>query len=55
MSEEVDRLVKLGAQLIDVRQDDPQTPDNPDTWTVSEDLEGNVFCVTSSKTLSGWT
>ena len=55
MSEEVDRLVKLGARLVDVRQDDPETYDNPDTWTVLEDLEGNVFCVTSSKTLSGWT
>ena len=55
MSEEVDRLVKLGARLIDVRQDDPQTLDNPDTWTVLEDLEGNVFCLTSSTTLSGWT
>jgi Glyoxalase-like domain len=55
MSEEVDRLVKLGARVIDVRQDDAETYDNPDTWTVLEDLEGNVFCVTSSTTLSGWT
>ena len=55
MSEEVHRLVKLGARLLDVRQDDPETYDNPDTWTVLEDLEGNVFCVTSSTTLSGWT
>jgi Glyoxalase-like domain len=55
MSEEVDRLVKLGARLVEVRQDDPETYDNPDTWTVLEDLEGNVFCVTSSTTLSGWT
>jgi hypothetical protein len=30
----VDRLVKLGARVIDVRQDDPETHDNPDTWTV---------------------
>jgi hypothetical protein len=52
MSEEVDRLVKLGARLVDVRQD-PATLDNPDTWTVLEDLEGNVFCVTST-TRSGW-
>ena len=43
MSEEVDRLVKLGARVIDVRQDDAETYDNPDTWTVLEDLEGNVF------------
>jgi hypothetical protein len=55
MPEEVDRLVKLGARVIDVRQDDAETYENPDTWTVLEDLEGNVFCVTSSTTLSGWT
>ena len=53
MPEAVDRLVKLGARLIDVRQDDPETHDNPDTWTVLEDLEGNVFCVTSSTTSGG--
>jgi hypothetical protein len=52
-SEEVDRLVKLGARLVDVRQD-PETLENPDTWTVLEDLESNVFCVTSSATLAGW-
>jgi Glyoxalase-like domain len=55
MPEEVDRLVKLGARVIDVRRDDPESHVNPDTWTVLEDLEGNVFCVTSSTTLSGWT
>jgi hypothetical protein len=55
MSEEVERLVQLGARLVDVRRDDPQTHDNPDTWTVLEDLESNAFCVTSAKTLSGWT
>ena len=53
MSDEVDRLIKLGARFVEVRQD-PETLDNPDTWTVLEDLEGNVFCVTSSATLSGW-
>jgi hypothetical protein len=53
MSEEVERLVKLGARLVEVRQD-PETLANPDTWTVLEDLEGNVFCVTSSTTLTGW-
>jgi hypothetical protein len=41
-AEEVDRLVKLAARLVDVRQD-PDTHDNPDTWIVLEDLEGNVF------------
>ena len=53
MSDEVDRLIKLGARFVEVRQD-PETLDNPDTWTVLADLEGNVFCVTSSATLSGW-
>jgi hypothetical protein len=53
MSEEVERLVKLGARLVEVRQD-PDSLANPDTWTVLEDLESNVFCVTSSTTLTGW-
>ena len=52
MPEEVDRLVKLGARVSDIRQGDP---DNPDTWTVSKDSEGIGFCVTSSTTLWGWT
>jgi hypothetical protein len=55
MTDEVNRIVKLGARVIEARQDDADTHDNPDTWTVLEDLEGNVFCVTSSATLSGWT
>jgi hypothetical protein len=54
MSTEVDRLVELGARLIAVRQD-PDTLDNPDTWSVLEDPEGNVFCVTSVQTRTGWT
>jgi hypothetical protein len=53
MSDEVDRLVALGARLVEVRQD-PDNLENPDTWTVLEDPEGNVFCVSSSATLSGW-
>jgi hypothetical protein len=53
MSDEVDRLVKLGGRLVEVRQD-PATFDNPDTWTVMEDTEDNVFCVSSSVTLAGW-
>jgi hypothetical protein len=52
MTDEVNRLVELGARLVGVRQD-PDTRDNPDTWTVLEDLEGNVFSVSSSATLSG--
>jgi Glyoxalase-like domain len=53
MSDEVDRVVELGARLVEVRQD-PDTLENPDTWTVLEDPEGNVFCVTSTATVSGW-
>jgi hypothetical protein len=53
MAEEVDRLQALGARLVEVRHD-PETLDNPDTWTVMTDPEGNEFCVTSSSTLSGW-
>ena len=45
MADEADRLVKLGARLVEVRQD-PHTYDNPDTFTVMEDPEGNVFCLT---------
>lgn len=53
MSDEVDRLVELGARLVEVRRD-PETFDNPDEWAVMEDLEGNVFCVTSTQTRTGW-
>lgn len=53
MTDEVNRLVELGARLVEVRQD-PDTLDNPDTWTVLEDLEGNVFCVTSTQSRTGW-
>ena len=49
---EADRLVGLGARFVEARQD-PDTLDNPDTWTVLEDVEGNVFCVTSSSP-PGW-
>jgi hypothetical protein len=53
MDDEVERLVELGARLVERRQD-PDTLDHPDTWTVLEDPESNVFCV-SSGTPSGWT
>jgi hypothetical protein len=53
MSDEVERLVELGARLVGVRQD-PATLDNPDTWSVLEDPEGNVFCVSSEETQTGW-
>ena len=53
METEVERLVALGARLVEARQD-PTTHDNPDTWTVMEDPEGNVFCVSSTRTITGW-
>jgi predicted enzyme related to lactoylglutathione lyase len=53
MEQEVARLVGVGAQLVEVRQDPPEM-DNPDTWTVLRDPEGNEFCVTSTATLTGW-
>ena len=52
MEAEVARLVETGAQLVEVRQD-PASFDNPDTWTVMRDPEGNEFCVTSTSTLTG--
>ncbi|WP_113705193.1 VOC family protein [Nonomuraea lactucae] len=53
MEAEVARLVEAGAQLVEVRQD-PASLDNPDTWTVMRDPEGNEFCVTGATTLTGW-
>jgi predicted enzyme related to lactoylglutathione lyase len=52
MEAEVTRLVETGAQLVEVRQD-PASFDNPDTWTVMRDPEGNEFCLTSTSTLTG--
>jgi Glyoxalase-like domain len=53
MESEVARLVDVGASVIEVRQD-PESLDNPDTWTVLAGPEGNEFCVTSTSTLTGW-
>lgn len=53
MEIEVQRLVEAGARVLEVHQD-PDTFDNPDTWTVLADPEGNEFCVTSTATLTGW-
>jgi Glyoxalase-like domain len=53
MEAEVARLAEAGAELVEARQD-PATLDNPDTWTVMRDPEGNEFCVTSTATLTGW-
>ena len=52
MEAEVARLVEAGAQVVEVRQD-PAWFENPDTWTVMRDPEGNEFCVTSTSTLTG--
>jgi hypothetical protein len=54
MESEVARLVESGATVVDVRED-PDSLQNPDTWTVLADPEGNEFCVTSTSTLTGWT
>jgi hypothetical protein len=53
MEDEVARLADAGAEVVEVRQD-PASLDNPDTWTVMCDPEGNEFCVTSAATLTGW-
>jgi hypothetical protein len=52
MQDEVARLAEAGAELVEVRQD-PPTYDNPETWTVMKDPEGNEFWVTSTSTLTG--
>ena len=53
MASEVARLVDLGATVVEVRTD-PATHDNPDTWTVLQDPEGNEFCISSNSTVTGW-
>jgi hypothetical protein len=53
MESEVARLVEAGARVIEVRED-PDSLEHPDRWTVLEDPEGNEFCVTSTRTLRGW-
>ena len=52
MEAEVTRLAEAGAEQVEVRHD-PASYDNPDTWTVMRDPEGNEFCVTSTSTLTG--
>jgi hypothetical protein len=54
MESEVARLVEAGASVVEARED-PDSLDNPDTWTVMKDPEGNEFSVTSTRTLTGWT
>jgi predicted enzyme related to lactoylglutathione lyase len=53
MDAEVARLADAGAEVVEVRHD-PASLDNPDTWTVMRDPEGNEFCVTSTETLTSW-
>jgi predicted enzyme related to lactoylglutathione lyase len=53
MDAAVDRLIAAGATRVELRHD-PDTFDNPDTWMVMLDPEGNEFCLTSSATLTGW-
>jgi len=53
VEDEVTRLVEAGAELVEVRQD-PSSGDNPDTWTVMRDPEGNEFCVTSTSAMTRW-
>ena len=53
MEAEVARLAGAGAEVVEVRHD-PASLDNPDTWTVMGDPEGNEFCVSSTATLTGW-
>ncbi len=52
LSEEVTSLVGAGASLVEMRQD-PDTLDNPDTWAVMQDPEGNEFCVLREETVTG--
>jgi hypothetical protein len=53
MEDEVERLTSLGGRVIEVRKD-PDSLENPDTWTVMEDPEGNEFCVSSWTTITDW-
>jgi hypothetical protein len=39
--------------FMKVPEPNPASFENPDTWTVMRDPEGNEFCVTSTSTLTG--
>ncbi len=52
MADEVNRLVSAGAKVVEVCQA-PETFDNPDTWTVMLDPEGDEFCISGSSTVTG--
>ena len=53
LEDEVKRIASLGARLVEILQDSASYA-NPDRWAVMEDPEGNVFCVSSAATLTGW-
>ena len=53
LEDEVARLVRAGATVVAHRQD-PAVYDNPDTWTVLQDPEGNEFCVARADGVTGW-
>nr|WP_231747718.1 VOC family protein [Auraticoccus cholistanensis] len=46
---EVARLVGLGARRVDVGQSERPGADQPPTWVVLADPEGNEFCVLSAR------
>ena len=52
LEDEVARLVRAGASLVEMRQD-PATLDNPDVWAVMQDPEGNEFCVLNADAVTG--
>jgi hypothetical protein len=53
MGAEVSRLVAAGAAVVETRQDGASL-DNPDSWTVMHDPEGNEFCVVDPASFTGW-
>ena len=53
LEDEVARLVGAGATVVTQRHD-PAAFDNPDTWTVLQDPEGNEFCVARAESVTGW-
>jgi predicted enzyme related to lactoylglutathione lyase len=52
VEDEVTRLVEAGAEVVEVLQD-PASLDDPDTWTVMRDPEGNEFCVAGASAMTG--
>lgn len=52
LEDEVAGLVASGGTLVEMRQD-PSTLENPDTWAVMQDPEGNEFCVLNASSVTG--